>query len=227
MKIKYLNDPIYLQDAYEDLTDRFRSKTDFDFFYEAITTNENKSLFLEIASTYLFLCKRGDWVVNVPHRSNPVIDYFTNSFKLTVLCALIECLYGSERWITFSDYLLQRANKDKYPITDSLQLKELLGTYSQKFGATKRLEKFLSCLPANTLDGLLKKCKINGQVATVKGLANILYHERSDFVHNAQFVLLLSAPIFDRVGEKDVFNEIPISDLMEAFEIGLVKHFST
>ncbi len=227
MKLKYLDDPIFKQDAYEALADQFASRAEFDSFYATIAKDEDKDRSLRIASNYLFLCKRGDWVVNVPHRSNPIISYFTNSFKLTVLCALIESVYDDNpKWKNLVEYLLRPENKGSFPIPGSARLKKLSDSYNKNYGATKRLRKFLSSLPDNPRHALLAKFTINGKPATESGLASLLYQARSSFVHNAELVLVLDAKIFDLVGEKRVYSEAGIHDLMNAFEIGLVAHFS-
>lgn len=228
MKLKHLDDPTFMQDAYEALAEQFTSGVEFDSYYTTIAKVEDKNRFLRIASNYLFLCKRGDWVVNVPHRSNPVVSYFTNSFKLTVLCALIESVYDdTPKWKNLVEYLLRPENKGSFPIPGSARLRELSDSYNEKFGATRRLRKFLCCLPAKSRDDLLAKFKINGKLATVNRLADLLYQARSSFVHNVEFVLVLDAPIFDRIGKKSIFSKARIHDLMNAFEIGLIAHFST
>jgi hypothetical protein len=228
VRFKYLDDPVYKQDAHEALTDRFASRNNFDTFCGGIASNSDKNTFLRVASHYLFLCKKGDWVVDVPARSNPVIGYFTNSFKLTVLCALIESLYEeTPRWKDCIEYLISPKGKESFPILDAKHLKKVYDLYNKQFGSTQRLRRFLHSLPDQTRNRLLKKFKIEGKVVTENQLASILYHARSSFVHVVEFVHILSGSIFDQVGKHLVFSEAQIHDLMNAFEIGLVAHFST
>ena len=68
------NKAAYLKHAYLAVGERFTSRDSFDNYFDAIKTDEMKNLFLRTASYYLFLVKKGDWVVDVPG-SNKVVGY--------------------------------------------------------------------------------------------------------------------------------------------------------
>jgi len=95
------------------LSSQFRDASAFDAFYAALT-DEQKDEFLRVGSSYLFLVKQGNWHVEV-EGSNPVIDYFTNSFKLVSLFSLIESL-SSEKHRDFYEWL-GHVGEEIFPIS--------------------------------------------------------------------------------------------------------------
>ena len=70
----------FLEYAYVALREHFSSHDGFLNYFNAIQTDEMENLFLRTAAFYLFLVKRGDWVVDVSG-SDKVIDYLTNTYK--------------------------------------------------------------------------------------------------------------------------------------------------
>lgn len=79
--LRYLNaQDKFLLYSYLALKEHFFSRVDFDNYFNAIRTDDKKNLFLETASYYLALVKKGDWVVDMPG-SDRVVDYFTNTYK--------------------------------------------------------------------------------------------------------------------------------------------------
>lgn len=89
----------YKEDAYLALTSRFGSRDDFEQFYMSLGDSITKDEFLRAAAFYLFFVKRGDWHVSI-ERSNPVIDYITNSLMLIAIFSLIESL-SNKQYIDF------------------------------------------------------------------------------------------------------------------------------
>lgn len=106
-------EPYMREYAASAMGSRFPDAVAFNAFYAALT-DEQKDEFLRVASSYLFLVKQGDWHVTV-EGSNPVIDYFTNSFKLVSLFSLIESL-SSEKHQDFYEWL-GHIGGDIYPIS--------------------------------------------------------------------------------------------------------------
>jgi len=58
----------FLERSYLALNNHFSSRDAFDKYFNAIKEDERKNLFLRTASFYLFLVKRGDWLIDVPDR---------------------------------------------------------------------------------------------------------------------------------------------------------------
>ena len=104
------NEASYLNVAEMALAHRFESKPVFHNFYRGIGTLERKNQFLRAASVYFYLVKNGDWKVTAPD-CNPVIDYFTNSYKTVGIFAIIESLSDEShqdfhQWLRFGSNVL-------------------------------------------------------------------------------------------------------------------------
>ena len=142
----------------------FADAAAFDAFYVTLS-DEQKDDFLRVASSYLFLVKQGDWHVTV-EGSNPVIDYFTNSFKLVSLFSLIESL-SSEKHQDFYGWL-GHTGGDIYPISDKAALKHLHEKYKTTFGSIRRCVVFFERLSSAQQLDLCNSIQVNG--APVKSI---------------------------------------------------------
>ncbi len=202
---------------------QFANGGEFEQFYGALT-DEEKDEFLRIGSSYLFLVKQGDWHVDV-EGSNPVIDYFTNSFKLVSLFSLIESL-SSEKHQDFYDWLVH-VQEQIYPITDKAALKQLHEKYKATFGSIRRCVAFFHRLPQGRQVELRSSLKIDGApVKSVKEVAQFLYNLRSKFVHEGEFVLdIAHVPVISRHKNASTVTELSMPTLLAAFEEGVVAHF--
>ncbi len=129
------NESAYLLVAELALVDRFKVANDFQVFYTGIGSLERKNLFLRTTSYYYYLIKKGDWVVSAPD-CNPVIDYFTNSYKAVGLFALIESL-SDESHEDFHAWLMSDARALIFPIASAQQIKELHTDYKATFGSIR------------------------------------------------------------------------------------------
>src|SRR5712692_7596070 len=107
--IHYLEGDTFLKYAYLALGEHFSSHDDFINYFNSIKTDAMKNLFLRTASFYLFLVKRGDWVVDVPG-SNKVIDYLTNTYKCVAIFSLIESL-SKGKFIDFYTFLMRKKSQ--------------------------------------------------------------------------------------------------------------------
>ncbi len=132
--------------------------TEFETFYSGLK-DEEKDLFLGVASKYVFLVKHGDWHVDLED-CNPVIDYFTNSFKLVSLFSLIESL-SSEKHEEFYDWL-RKQEDDTFPIPDKPKLKSLYEKYKKTYGSIRRCVKFFEWLPLTRQAELRSGFKVRG-----------------------------------------------------------------
>lgn len=223
-ELRFLRRESYMRGyAASALISQFPYAAAFDAFYVALT-DEQKDEFLRVGSSYLFLVKQGDWHVDV-EGSNPVIDYFTNSFKLVSLFSLIESL-SSEKHQDFYEWLGHVA-EEIYPITDKVALKQHHESYKATFGSIRRCVAFFERLPPQRQAELRASIKIDGApVKSVKEVAQFLYNLRSKFVHEGKFVLdIADMPVMSRHKNANTLTVLSMPNLLEAFEEGVVAYF--
>jgi hypothetical protein len=206
------------------MSSRFPDAAAFGTFYTALT-DEQKDDFLRVASSYLFLVKQGDWHVTVED-SNPVIDYFTNSFKLVSLFSLIESL-SSEKHQDFYEWL-GHIGGDIYPISDKAALKQLHEKYKATYGSIRRCVAFFERLSSAQQTDLCNAVQIDGAaVKSIKDVAQFLYNLRSKFVHEGEFVLdIANVPVMSRHKNANTLTTLSMPKLLEAFEEGVVAYFT-
>jgi hypothetical protein len=213
-----------LEYAYLALKDHFSSRDAFVYYFETIKTDERKSLFLKTASFYLFLVKRGDWVVDVPD-SKKVIEYLTNTYKYVAIFALIESL-SKKRFIDFYVFLTRRKSRIEFPIADKNALNEHHRRYKKEFGSISRCISFFRALSLERQRDLVARLEVDGASPTIENLAKYLYDMRSKFVHEAKLVLHMSEETsVGLTGNKTVVCKLSIKDAMIFFEEGLIAHF--
>lgn len=196
---------------------------EFETFYSGLK-DEEKDLFLGVASKYVFLVKHGDWHVDLED-CNPVIDYFTNSFKLVSLFSLIESL-SSDKHEDFYEWL-KNQEADAFPIPDKLKLKSLYEKYKKSYGSIRRCVKFFERLPPTRQAELRSGLKVRGaQVPEIKAVAEFLYNLRSKFVHEGEFVLdIANIPVMSRHKNAETLTDISIPTLLRMFEEGVLAYF--
>ena len=225
-KYKYCDDEVYKKDAYQALSSQFKNDQNFETFYSSLNDLETKNEFLRVGSTYLFFVKNGDWHVNVT-RSNPVIEYFTNSFKLVALLAIIESL-SDKKHIDFFQWLSEKNKQCLFPIADRPQLRKLYDEYKAEYGSTRRCKSFFANLSTPTKDKLRNSITINGEpVNSIEKVAEMIYKARSNFAHECDSTLEISN-IFHFSKEKNkeiVWRRLSMELLQNSFEEGVVAHF--
>ena len=210
----------YAATAFES---QFSDAMAFDVFYERLG-DEAKDQFLRVASTYLFLVKRGDWRVDV-EGTDPVIDYFTNSFKLVSLFSLIESL-SAEKHQDFQEWLIQ-IGEEIYPIPDKATLRKLHEKYKVTFGSIRRCVAFFERLPPMRQEELRGALKVEGApTKSVKEVAQFLYNLRSKFVHEGEFVLdIANVPVMSKHKSASTLTSLSMQKLLQIFEEGVIAHF--
>jgi hypothetical protein len=216
----------FKQDAYSALSSRFTNRDEFENFYSSLTNMATKDNFLRAASFYLFMVKCGDWHVAVD-RSNPVIGYFTNSYKLVALFSIIESLSNKQ----YKDFYgwLNEFQDSIFPISNQAELSALNDSYKVVYGSIRRCKDFFEGLPQCSQEALCNAIRIDGQPLTsVKKVAEFLYEKRSKFVHDAQLLSQIrddNATVLSMKGNKVVQTELSIESLLQAFEEGLLVYF--
>lgn len=215
----------FLKHAYEPLKQYFKDEGDFEGFFEAIPTDEEKNLFLKTASFYRFLVVEGRFSFPSPEL-NDGLKYIDDSYKYIAIFSLIESLYVGEKFIDFYTYMVTKKHKTPFPIDKRADLKPIFDQYKNEYGAIRNALKFFEGLDRQDKDKILKKFRIANESNSIIDLAKYLYQIRSDFVHTAKFVLGFGAnPAVGRIGKKVVVNDLQIRDLMVIFEHGLLRHF--
>lgn len=215
----------YKEDAWLALASRFGRRDDFEQFYSRLIDPAAKDEFLRVATFYLFFVKKGDWHVSVEH-SNPVTDYITNSFKIVALFSLIESL-SDKQYMDFYKWLRNETGKSDFPIADRTALASLDVKYKEEYGSIRRCKDFFENLPASSQKNLCGAIKIDGKpLSSVKKVAEFLYNARSEFVHNAEFVLEVgSGTNFSGNQSKVVQSDLSMEVLLESIEEGILAYF--
>ena len=218
------NEASFLPKAERALASHFNSPQAFSGFYAALRTPERKTEFLRTCTFYYYMVKQGDWVVTAPD-SNPVIDYFTNSYKVVGIFALIEGL-SDETHQDFYDWLLHQEQSVTFPIPDRAALDALYAKYKLTFGAIRRCVRFFERLPQPRLKQLCDAVRVNGKpMPSIKKLAEHLYRLRSEFVHEGRLVVQLSGSSLHFEGKRAVRTEFSMPLLQTVFEEGVLAHF--
>ena len=217
------NEASYLPVAKLALEDQFPAPDDCQAFYEAIATPLRKNQFLRAASFYYYMVKQGNWVVSAPD-CNPIIDYFTNSYKAVGLFAIIESL-SDDSHQDFHSWLQARSDT-AMPIPDLASLNALHNQYKLTYGSIRRCVSFFGRLSASRQAELCSAVETDHlPVENIKKLAEFLYNTRSKFVHEAEVVLQLSGSTYHFGGKKPVHTKLTMPLFFAAFEEGLVAYF--
>jgi len=136
----------------------YRHKSSLHFL--KIDGDGQKSLFLRTASFYLFLVKRGDWMVDVPG-SDRIVDYLTNTYKYVGIFSLIESL-SNEKFIDFYQFLIRQKSAIPFPITDKKALDPFYKRYKADYGSIKKGIAFFRALSPVRQDALISRLEVRG-----------------------------------------------------------------
>lgn len=214
----------FLEFSFLALNSQFETKDELVRFFNAIETDEDKSLFLRTASFYLFLVRAGDWSIKVPGYDRN-IEYLTTTLKYISIFALIESLVTPEQ-IDFFQFLASRKMRHIYPIEDIKQLEEQYREYKAEYGSVRACMAFFSKLSPARQKDLNSKLKAEGVDPSIEELAKYLYTLRSEYVHSGELVHSVSQGSSLTFGRKGaVVCSLDMPDAMAFFEEGLVAHF--
>lgn len=225
-KYKYCDNDDYKNYAFRALSSQFGDFQNFEAFYSALGCIETKDEFLRVGSAYLFYVKNGDWHVTFPG-SNPVIEYFTNSFKLVALLAIIESL-SDKKNVDFFEWLAEKDKNGLFPIADRTHLKKFYDEYKSEYGSIRRCKSFFGNLSPSTKDKLRNSIAIDGKpVQTIEKVAEMIYKARSNFAHESESTLEIGNCFhFSREKTKLViWKQLSMEILQNSFEEGIVAHF--
>jgi hypothetical protein len=210
--------------AFQALRSKFENRAAFDAFISSIDPPARRAQFITAAEMYLFLVKHGDWHVEVDGVDS-VISYFTNSYKLIGLFAIIESL-SDKKHLDFYAWLSRHAT---YPIGSKKELASYYDLYNADYGATRRCQRFFEKLPRTHQEQLCKAVEIDGKpLKSTKELAVFLYNLRSKFVHEAKFALPIGSPfpVLSNAGtKKRTTTKFKPGTIEDMFEEGLIAWF--
>lgn len=206
--------------CYQALQGRFESIEELDGWYRSLASDEKRNSFLKVASYYLALVKKGDWHVSIPE-SDPVIEYFTNTFKYISIISLIESLSDAKHR-DFYSYLVMRKTGTRFPL-EKAALTASYRRYSKEYGSIRRCIGFFKNLSKSRQQALVSKLEAKEVRPTIENFVKYLYQLRSEFVHRAELVHEMSRiPTLSAFGDRMVVCYLSIEDAMEFFEEGLI-----
>jgi|CXWL01.1.fsa_nt_gi hypothetical protein len=228
-KYKYCDDDDYKDDAYQAFSLQFDgNRNKFELFYSSLRDDQTKDEFLRVGSSYLFFVKNGDWHVHDVPRSNSLIEYFTNSFKLVAFLAIIESL-SDKKYLDFLPWLLEKDQKSLFPITERSRLQELYDEYKRDYGSIRRCKSFFANLSHPTKEKLRKSITIEGEpVKSIEKVVEMIYKVRSRFAHDIDNTAEISNSMsFSKENNKRVAWNLPMKLLQSSFEEGVMAHFQS
>ncbi|MGR5239155.1 hypothetical protein [Vibrio alfacsensis] len=226
-QLKFLDNQTFIDDAFEALSSQFLDKQEFLDFYSALPDDKTKDDFLRVGTDYLFFVKSGDWHVYVK-RSAPIVDYFTNSFKLVSLLSIIEGL-ESTKHLEFFDWLNKRSNKNIFPIVRD-DLETHYGNYKKEHGSISNVVSFFENLPSSTQAELRSHVTIGDvPVSSTDLLVKLIYQVRSKFAHSTTHTLEIGNinHYSQYKGKLIVWHRFTMDMLLKAVEEGIIIHFRT
>ncbi len=221
-------DEKFLGYAFQALRDHFTTEGELRRFYGSIETDRDRSLFLKTCSFYLFFVKQCSITNTVPGVNND-IDYVSNTLKFIAMVSLIESL-DSKGYRDFYHFLVGKDNNIEFPIHSTEQLCEHYKNYKKRYGATQKTTAFFRRVEDPWERRMKGKVQVltsgDKEKLTINEFAKLLYHIRSEFMHEARMVLEFgNHPVLSRRKKKTTFTNVGIHDLMWLFEKGLLKFF--
>jgi len=227
-QLKYLGDSdAYLKHVISIWGKYFSTKKVLRGFFDQITSDQEKDLFLRVGSFYRFLViegkhqfKKSIW--------NSGMSYIDDTYKYIAIFSLIEALDTPSAYVDFYQWL--HRNKKEIEDSPETQLFSLLDgaykRYKSEHGATNAAVLFFSRLDQEDQEFIQKSLKIKGKQRSLKQLSQFLYDIRSQFVHQAHLVLNFGNTIsVGRRKGKIITSNMSIADLCSLFEHGFLKRF--
>lgn len=215
----------FLEYAFLAVGQHFDSREDFNNYFDSIANDKQKSLFLRTASFYLFLVKRGDWVVDIPG-SDKILDCLTNTYKYVGIFSLIESL-SNEKFVDFYQFLVRRKSAIPYPINDKKELDPIYERYKADYGSIKKCIAFFKALSPERQHALISRLEVRGTDPSIESLAKFLYELRSKFVHEAELVHhMVGGTSLSFKGKETIVCKLSIKDALIFFEEGLIAYFN-
>jgi hypothetical protein len=217
----------FLDYAFLALGGHFTCRDDFIRYYNSIGADTRESLFLRTVSFYLFLVKRGDWVVDIPGSAKK-IDYLTNTYKYIAIFSVIESL-ADGGFTDFYQYLVRKKTGVTFPIDDNKALEKVYKEYKSEYASVRHCISFFRALSPERQGDLISKLVVRGRTKpSIENLAKFLYELRLKFVHEGELVHHMTDGTTVSVSGSDtIFCSLSIVDAFAFFEEGLIAHFKS
>jgi hypothetical protein len=204
--------------AFQVFQEYFSSRSAFDGFLTSIAANEEKSLFLKVASHYKFLVKDGRFSVPGYEEAKD----FDETYRFVGLVALIECVESSA---SFKDLYTWLSKLGAFPIQDQQGLDVLYEQYKGEFGVRHKMVSFFLRLDDSSKREIESWIKVKGQSLAIEQLARLLYDIRSKFVHEARIIVELSGVKTISARHLDRAITLPLEQIERMFERGVLLRF--
>ncbi len=227
-QLKYLKySDAYLKHVISIWGKYFRTQKALREFFDLLSTDQEKDLFLRVGSFYRFLVIEGKYKFK-KSKWNGGMSYIDDTYKYIALFSLIEALDFPGAYVDFYQWL----NRNKKEIEDDPEaqffslLDDAYKKYKSEYGANNAAVLFFSRLDQEDQEFIQKSLRIKGKQRSLKQLAQFLYDIRSQFVHQAHLVLNFGDTIsVGRQKGKIITSNMSITDICSLFEHGFLKRF--
>jgi len=204
----------------------FQSDEELRKLFEAITSDEERDLFLRIGSFYRYLIVEGSFRFD-KQEWNKGMSYVDDTYKYVAIFSLIEALETPANYKDFYQWIQSKKDAvlplNKKPMS---ALDDMYRDYKAHHGSIQAAVRFFERLDQEDQSLVEKKLKVQGTSPSLKKLSQLLYDLRSKFVHEARFILGFG-PV-TTVGTHNgniLTNELTMNDLRILFEHGFLKRF--
>jgi hypothetical protein len=205
----------------------FGAKAELRGLYDLLPSNDEKNLFLRVGAFYRYLVKEGSFRFE-DNEWNRGMSFIDDTYKYVALFALVEALEVSSKHVDFFKWLQLEAPTKTICANAHLvkTLEPLYRDYKAKYGSIHAAVTFFSRLDAPDQSLIQERLQIHKKEMSIKKLAQMLYEIRSQFVHEAHFVLWFGLGTTVGYHHDDVLtSRLSISDLCTLFEHGFLKRF--
>ena len=205
----------------------FDSKANFHGFFNDIDSDREKDLFLRVGSFYRYLVIEGTYGFAKPewNKGMPFID---DTYKFLAIFSLIEALEAPSEHLDFYEWL-QKTKRDETAGPDVklvAVLEPMYREYKVEYGSRQAAVRFFSRLDEPDQRLLQQNLQISGKDPSIRKLAQLLYDMRSEFVHEARFILDFGTlTSVGTHGGEVLVNNLTMTDMRAFFEHGFLKRF--
>jgi len=213
---------INIIEAYNIFGGYFDDQSDFEAFIDKLDSPD-KEKFFDLSHFYHYWCKDPE-----------IYAVSDESFKLIVMTSVIESLMSDINFKEFYDWFCSdcpsKTIEDSEDVEDPKERMKLLwDEYKKVHGATRKIKEFFnSYVDGEDQDLLIRGFKrLDGKSLNFNQIVNLLYKLRSDFVHDADVVMLAEeggslGHIIDGI---PLSIKINIGSILTIFEKGFIEYF--
>lgn len=218
----------FIERAYQAFGATYRNDLlQFSKFVEDSLSDSRRERFLNLAALYYYFVKEGHYYTTNDEGGIEEYAEMGETLKYVTIVSVIETAMTDEPFVDFFSWLNSRKQRNRFPIKDKSQLEDAYEQYSQDFGATKKLLKFLQLLTSNEKAEFLDSIQFENQMhKSLDRVAKELYRLRSEFVHNAQTVWVLGERVaLSNRRSNSIVYRLSIAEFCEYFERCFLRQF--